>query len=77
MVAGSYLPAVEIGRRRRKVPEGDLPEGASAEEIEKRRRDRRRTRGRGDEEDEDMDKPLRAGQSVSPLSATLTSVHSS
>ena len=72
MVAGSYLPAVEIGRRRRKVPEG-----ASAEEIEKRRRDRRRTRGRGDEEDEDMDKPLRAGQSVSPLSATLTSVHSS
>lgn len=77
MVAGSYLPAVEIGRRRRKVPEGDLPEGASAEEIEKRRRDRRRTRDRGDEEDEDMDKLLRAGQSVSSLSAARATAKSS
>lgn len=69
MVAMSYLPAIEIGRRRRRVGplNVDAPTVGSptAEELEKRRRDRRKTRGPIQEEDEPLDAPLRPGEVVS------------
>ena len=65
MVAGNYLPATEVGRRRRRVTSGDLGQPMTAEEMERRRRERRRTPGRG-EEDEQMDAMLSPGGVVSP-----------
>ncbi|WVF67076.1 hypothetical protein IAT40_001821 [Kwoniella sp. CBS 6097] len=73
MVALNYLPLIEFGRRRRRIPSNDIVEisgnpAVAAEEAERRHRDRRRTRGPnahgggGKEEDESMDKPLKAGE---------------
>lgn len=64
MVAANYLPAVEIGRRRRRIVSGpgDVSE-VSAEDVERRRRERRKTRG-AKEEDELMTDPLRPGEVV-------------
>lgn len=65
MVAMSYLPSIEIGRRRRRVGgPGSLPSD-SAEELEKKRRERRMTRIPVPEEDESFDTPLKAGSIVS------------
>jgi hypothetical protein len=66
MVAMTYLPAIELGRRRRKLlPEipGTAPK--TAEGLEQIRRDRRRTRVPSKEEDEPMSKTLQAGHVVS------------
>jgi dynactin-4 len=65
MVAMSYLPAIELGRRRRRILP-DLP-GNTPEELEQRRKDRRRTRVPAKEEDEPMSKSLQPGQIVSEL----------
>jgi dynactin-4 len=65
MVAMSYLPAIELGRRRRRVL-ADQPSAADTpEDLEHRRRDRRRTRMPGKEEDESMSEPLKTGEIVS------------
>jgi dynactin-4 len=62
MVAANYLPAVELGRRRRRIVPGDVSE-VSAEDVERRRRERRKTRG-AKEEDEVMTEPLGPGEVV-------------
>lgn len=65
MLAMSYLPAIELGRRRHRILL-DQPGGADTpEDLERRRRDRRRTRIPAKEEDELMEKPLGAGEIVS------------
>ncbi|ORX36318.1 dynactin subunit 4 [Kockovaella imperatae] len=62
MVALNYLPAVEIGRRRRRQDKGPGSTPMAPEEIEQRQRERRRTKAKaGDEEDEEMDKALERG----------------
>lgn len=67
MVASSYLPLVEIGRRRRIVggPSGSSQATLTVEDAENRRRDRRKLRARGEEVDEDMGTPLLSGEVVS------------
>jgi hypothetical protein len=70
-VASTYLPEIEIGRRRRRLHSGDM-NSATPEEIEQKRRERRKTRGRVEEEDEEMGKPLEPGQIVSTAQAPLT-----
>lgn len=60
-VASNYIPAVEIGRRKRLVGAEVSTQAVGEEDLEKRRRDRRRTRGLTEEEDEDMSLPLRQG----------------
>ncbi|WVW79965.1 hypothetical protein I302_101938 [Kwoniella bestiolae CBS 10118] len=67
MVAANYLPLVEIGRRRRRIPSNDMNEASeqpTTEELERRRRERRRTRGGIPikEEDESMGLPLKRGE---------------
>ncbi|WWC60123.1 uncharacterized protein I303_102687 [Kwoniella dejecticola CBS 10117] len=67
MVAANYLPLVEIGRRRRRLPNSEIiesPDQMSSEDIERRRRERRRTRGGIPvrEEDEPLNAPLKAGE---------------
>jgi dynactin-4 len=65
MVAMSYLPAIELGRRRHRILLDQLGPADSPEELERRRRERRKTRIPAKEEDEAMIKPLRAGEIVS------------
>ncbi|WWC87726.1 uncharacterized protein L201_002618 [Kwoniella dendrophila CBS 6074] len=70
MVASNYLPLVEIGRRRRRLPSNDIsesPDQMSVQDMEKQRRERRRTRGGNPvrEEDELMDTPFKAGETYS------------
>ncbi|OCF32373.1 hypothetical protein I316_06043 [Kwoniella heveanensis BCC8398] len=73
MVALNYLPLIELGRRRRRIPSGDASEEtglpSTTDDAERRHRDRRKGRssnvhgyGGGKEEDESMDTPLRAGE---------------
>jgi dynactin-4 len=62
MVAGNYLPALEVGRKRR-VPVDGGP-GRTVEEMDIRRKERRRLRSL-QEEDEGMDVPLQIGEVVS------------
>lgn len=66
MVAMSYLPAIELGRRRHRIQLDQSMVAETPEDLERRRRDRRRTRVPGKEEDEPMNTPLKAGQIVSP-----------
>ena len=65
MVAMSYLPAIELGRRRRRVLADQPGLADTPEDLERRRRDRRRTRMPGKEEDEAMGEPLKVGEIVS------------
>ena len=65
MVAMSYLPAIELGRRRRRVLADQPGPADTPEDLERRRRDRRRTRMPGKEEDESLTDPLRVGEIVS------------
>ncbi|KAK6907167.1 hypothetical protein I203_101157 [Kwoniella mangroviensis CBS 8507] len=72
MVAANYLPLIEIGRRRRRLPSNDIAElpeleEATSEELERRRRERRRTRAGipNKEEDESMESPLKSGETYS------------
>ncbi|WWC68801.1 uncharacterized protein I206_102736 [Kwoniella pini CBS 10737] len=72
MVAANYLPFVEIGRRRRRIPNSEITitdslEQLSSEDIERRRRERRRTKGGMvfREEDELLGAPLKAGETYS------------
>lgn len=69
MVARSYLPEIEIGRRRRRTTSGDygMTGNLSQDELERRRRERRRTRAPTKEEDQDLDEPILAGAVVSLL----------
>lgn len=69
MVAMSYLPSIEIGRRRRRVGVTASLPSDSAEELEKKRRERRMTRMPVPEEDEPLTSPLKAGNIVSPQRA--------
>lgn len=66
MVASNYLPAMEIGRRRRQLRE-EPTEMMSEEDMEKKRRERRKMRlpNMGPEVDEDMNLPMVAGETVS------------
>lgn len=64
MVAMSYLPAIEIGRRRRRAGVPGSGPGDTPEELERRRRERRMTRAPMNEEDEPMSAPLQAGNIV-------------
>jgi dynactin-4 len=66
MVAMSYLPAIELGRRRHRISLDQSTPADTPEDMERRRRDRRRTRVPAKEEDEPMTKTLRAGEIVSP-----------
>lgn len=63
-VASTYLPEIEVGRRRRRLDSGTMDPATTPEEIEKRRRERRKTRGKLEEEDEDISQNLEAGQVV-------------
>jgi hypothetical protein len=65
MVAMSYLPTIELGRRRHRISLDQPGQTDTPEDLERRRRDRRRTRVPAKEEDELMTKPLRAGEIVS------------
>lgn len=66
VVAFNYLPALELGRRRRRRIGEELNEDATDEELERKRRERRRTRvPPGREVDEDMSAPLQPGEVVS------------
>ncbi|KAL1410249.1 hypothetical protein Q8F55_004255 [Vanrija albida] len=61
-VAATYLPAMELGRRRCR-PGEELPLDASEEDWERRRRERRRTRANLPKEvDQDLSDPLRPGE---------------
>jgi dynactin-4 len=62
MVAGNYLPALEVGRKRRVLVDGGP--GRTVEEMDIRRKERRRLRSLQDE-DEGMDVPLQIGEVVS------------
>jgi hypothetical protein len=65
MVAMTYLPAIELGRRRRKLlPEIPGTTARTPEDLEQMRKDRRRTRVPAKEEDEPMSKHLQAGHIV-------------
>lgn len=69
MFASNYLPAIEIGRRRRKAEGGS---GGSGDTEEQRRRERRKTRlGVAEGLDEAMDDPLRPGETVSCSNRSL------
>jgi dynactin-4 len=72
MVAMSYLPAIELGRRRHRISLDQPTAADTPEDMERRRRDRRRTRVPAKEEDVPMTKSLRAGEIVSPLCTALT-----
>jgi dynactin-4 len=72
MVAMSYLPAIELGRRRHRISLDNPTAADTTEDLERRRRDRRRTRVPAKEEDESMSAPLKAGEIVSPLCTALT-----
>ncbi|WRT65526.1 uncharacterized protein IL334_002471 [Kwoniella shivajii] len=71
MTASNYLPLIEIGRKRRRLPNTDEieeqnPTFTSTEDIDCRRRERRRTRGiLVKEEDEPMDSTLTSGETYS------------
>jgi len=65
MVAMSYLPAIELGRRRHRISLDQPTPADTSEDLERRRRDRRRTRVPAKEEDESMTTPLKAGEIVS------------
>jgi len=65
MVAMTYLPAIELGRRRRRILADQPGLTDTSEDLERRRRDRRRTRMPGKEEDEAMGEPLKVGEIVS------------
>lgn len=67
MVAMSYLPAIELGRRRHRISLDQVSAADTPEDLERRRRDRRRTRVPAKEEDEVMSKPLKAGEIVSRI----------
>ena len=69
MVAMSYLPAIELGRRRHRISLDQPTTADTPEDMERRRRDRRRTRVPAKEEDEPMTMTLRAGEIVSPTPA--------
>jgi dynactin-4 len=83
MVAMSYLPAIELGRRRHRTSLDQSTPADTPEDMERRRRDRRRTRVPAKEEDEPMTKTLTAGEVVSPspavylMSSTPFNWHSS
>lgn len=72
MVASNYLPAMEIGRRRRQLREDGM-EMQSEEELERRRRERRKLRlaYTGPEADEDMNAPMQAGEIVRSASKVV------
>ena len=72
MVAMSYLPAIELGRRRHRISLDQPGSADTPEDLERRRRDRRRTRVPAKEEDEIMTRPLRAGEIVSVLILVLS-----
>ena len=65
MVAMSYLPAIELGRRRHRISLDQPTPADTPEDMERRRRDRRRTRVPAKEEDESMSTPLQPGEIVS------------
>jgi dynactin-4 len=67
MVAMSYLPAIELGRRRHRISLDQPTTADTPEDLERRRKDRRRTRVPSKEEDESMTKPLVAGEIVSQV----------
>jgi dynactin-4 len=67
MVAMSYLPAIELGRRRHRISLDQPTAADTPEDLERRRKDRRRTRVPAKEEDELMTKPLVAGEIVSQV----------
>jgi len=79
MVAMSYLPAIELGRRRHRIQLDQPVVAETPEDFERRRRDRRRTRVPAKEEDEPMTTPLKAGEIVSPVytACLMTSIPSS
>jgi len=64
-VAMSYLPSIELGRRRHRVSLDQPGTADTQEDLERRRRDRRRTRIPAKEDDEIMSQPLKAGEIVS------------
>lgn len=63
MVAANYLPALEVGRRRRVVEDTDAA-SSTLEDMERRRRERRKTRLPLREEDEELSATLRPGEVV-------------
>lgn len=72
MVAANYLPAIELGRRRRRVKDGADAMDLSPEELDRLRRERRRTRGAVREEEEAMSEGLVPGETVSLSRALLS-----
>ncbi len=62
MVAANYLPAIEFGRRRRRVKDDVDAMELSTEDLDRLRRERRRTRGAVREEDEAMSEGLIPGE---------------
>lgn len=63
MAARSYLPEVEIGRRRKRPTSGDfaVTDRMSPEDIERRRRERRRTKGVGQDEEQELSASIEPG----------------
>lgn len=72
MVAANYLPAIELGRRRRRVKDGVDAMDLSTEDLDRLRRERRRTRGAVREDDEAMSEGLIPGETVRHMPALVS-----